>query len=192
MPVIPACSVTISLWAVLILMFLRSCNQRWQRWIDSSSCLLGQVTREFFIDVNSIAEGIYENQNETYFTKNQVMKAFLGFHYFTRCNTVSSFPGGGKLKPLKLLFKNSEYIDAFIFRRRYRTWRRNSKKAWKIGIKYVWEKANVLHIHQRFAVQHLLSKRRKGIISLATSLSQCAYTTQYVSQLSNVYLATVF
>ena len=108
------------------------------------------------------------------------------------CDTVSSFAGRGKLKPLKLLFKNSEYIDAFIFRRRYRTWRRNSKKAWKIRIKYVWEKVNVLHIHQRFAVQHLLSKRRKGIISLATSLSQCAYTTQYVSQLSNVYLATVF
>ena len=43
------------------------------------------------------------------------MKAFLGFHYFTRCNTVSSFPGGGKLKPLKLLFKNSEYIDAFSY-----------------------------------------------------------------------------
>ena len=115
MPVIPACPVTRSLWAVLILMFLWSCNQRWQRWIDSSSCLLGQVTREFFIDVNSIAEGIYENQNETYFTKNQVMKAFLGFHYFTRCNTVSSFPGGGKLKPLKLLFKNSENIDAFSY-----------------------------------------------------------------------------
>ena len=41
------------------------------------------------------------------------MKALLGFHCFTGCDTVSSFAGSGKLKPLKLLFKNREYIDAF-------------------------------------------------------------------------------
>ena len=41
------------------------------------------------------------------------MKALLGFHCFMGCDTVSSFAGRRKLKPLKLLFKNSEYIDAF-------------------------------------------------------------------------------
>ena len=75
--------------------------------------LTGTGNKRRTIDVNSVAEGIYENQNETYCTKNQVMKALLGFHCFTRCGTVSSFAGRGKLKPLKLLFKNSEYIDAF-------------------------------------------------------------------------------
>ena len=43
------------------------------------------------------------------------MKALLRFHCFMGCNTVSSFAGPGKLKPLKLLFKNSEYIDAFSY-----------------------------------------------------------------------------
>ena len=75
--------------------------------------LTGTGSKRRIIDVNSVAEGIYENQNETYCTKNQVMKVLLGFHCFTGCDTVSSFAGRGKLKPLKLLFKNSESIDAF-------------------------------------------------------------------------------
>ena len=41
------------------------------------------------------------------------MKALLRFHCSTGCGTVSSFAGRGKLKPLKLLFKNSKYIDGF-------------------------------------------------------------------------------
>ena len=75
--------------------------------------LIGTGNKRRIMDVNSIAEGIDENQNETYCTKNQVMKDLLGFHCFTECDTVSSFARRGKLKPLKLLFKNSEYIDAF-------------------------------------------------------------------------------
>ena len=70
--------------------------------------LTGTGNKRRIIDVNSVAEGIYENQNETYCTKNQVLKALLGFHCFTGCDA-----GPGKLKPLKLLFKNSEYIDTF-------------------------------------------------------------------------------
>ena len=70
--------------------------------------LTGTGNKRRITDVNSVAEGIYENQNGTYCTKNQVLKALLGFHCFTGCDA-----GRGKLKPLKLLFKNSEYIDAF-------------------------------------------------------------------------------
>ena len=76
--------------------------------------LTGTGNRTRIIDVNSVTEGIYENQNETYCTKNQVMKALLRFHSFTVCGTVSSFTGRGNLKPMKLLFKNSEYIDASL------------------------------------------------------------------------------
>ena len=75
--------------------------------------LIGTGNKRRIMDVNSIAEDIDENQNETYCTKNQVMKDLLGFHCFTECDTVSSFARRGKLKPLKLLLKNSEYIDAF-------------------------------------------------------------------------------
>ena len=74
--------------------------------------LTGTGNKRRIIDVSSVAEGIYENHNETYCTKNQVMKALLGFHCFSGCDTVSSFAERGKLKPLKLLFKNSEYINA--------------------------------------------------------------------------------
>ena len=77
--------------------------------------LTGTGNKRRIINVYSVAEGIYENQNETYCTKNQVMKALLRFHCFMGCNTVNSFARPGKLKPLKLLFKNSEYIDAFSY-----------------------------------------------------------------------------
>ena len=75
--------------------------------------LTGTSSKRRTIDVNSIAEVIYENQNETYCMKNEVMKTLLGFHCLKRCDTVSSFSVRGKLKPLKLLFKNGEYVDAF-------------------------------------------------------------------------------
>ena len=51
--------------------------------------LTGTGNNRRIIDVNSIPECIYENQNETYSTKNQVMTALLGFHCFTGCDTVS-------------------------------------------------------------------------------------------------------
>ena len=75
--------------------------------------LTGTGNKRRIIDVNSVAEGIYKNQNQTYCTKSQVMKAFLVFHCFTGCDTVSLFTGRGKLKPLKLLLKNSDYINTF-------------------------------------------------------------------------------
>ena len=37
----------------------------------------GTGNKRRIVDVNSVAEGIYENQNETYCTQNQVMKALL-------------------------------------------------------------------------------------------------------------------
>ena len=49
--------------------------------------LTGTGNKRRIIDVNSVAEDVYENQNETYCTKNQVLKALLGFHCFTACDT---------------------------------------------------------------------------------------------------------
>ena len=40
-------------------------------------------------------------------------KAILSMHAFTGCDTVSAFSGKGKVKPLKVLLKNSDYINAF-------------------------------------------------------------------------------
>ena len=42
------------------------------------------------------------------------MKALIGFHCFTGCDTLSSFAGRAKLKSLKLFFTHSDYVDAFL------------------------------------------------------------------------------
>ena len=41
------------------------------------------------------------------------MKSLVGIHSCTGCDTVSSFNGRGKVKPLKLMVKHVEYIEAF-------------------------------------------------------------------------------
>jgi len=76
-------------------LFMLTCTGNNRRIIDVSVCKL------------------YASIDEANCTKDQVMKALLGFHCFTGCDTVSSFARREKLKPLKLLFKRSEYIDAF-------------------------------------------------------------------------------
>ena len=43
----------------------------------------------------------------------QVCKALLGLHAFTGCDSVSSFVGIGKVKPLKILSKNDEFQEVF-------------------------------------------------------------------------------
>ena len=43
----------------------------------------------------------------------QVCKALLGLHAFTGCDSVSSFAGIGKVKPLKILRKNDEFQEVF-------------------------------------------------------------------------------
>ena len=44
---------------------------------------------------------------------NQASKALLGLHGFTGCDTISSFAGKGKVKPVKTMMKNQTYIDLF-------------------------------------------------------------------------------
>ena len=42
-----------------------------------------------------------------------VSNSLIGLHSFSRCDTVSSFPGHGKLSALKLLIENKKFQDAF-------------------------------------------------------------------------------
>ena len=44
---------------------------------------------------------------------NLTCKALLGLHGFTGCDTVSAFSGKGKVKPLKLMLKNQEFVNFF-------------------------------------------------------------------------------
>ena len=41
------------------------------------------------------------------------MISLIGLHSFTGCDTVSSFNSRGKVKPLKLMVKHVEYMEAF-------------------------------------------------------------------------------
>ena len=44
---------------------------------------------------------------------NVAAKSLVALHAFSGCDTVSAFSGKGKVKPLKLLMKNNNYIDTF-------------------------------------------------------------------------------
>ena len=63
--------------------------------------------------MNAVGDDIFDNKNQTNSSKNNLLEAFIGFHCFTSCDTLSSFAGRAKLKPLKLLFTHSDYVDAF-------------------------------------------------------------------------------
>ena len=68
--------------------------------------MTGIIRNRRLIDMNEIADNIYNNQNfhiKTNSTKDNLMKVFLSFHVFTACDTISVFAGCGKLKLLNLL-----------------------------------------------------------------------------------------
>ena len=52
------------------------------------------------------------SQLSTKYNKNQC-KAILGLHIFTGCDSVSTFKGKGKVKPLSLMLKSDEFINCF-------------------------------------------------------------------------------
>ena len=41
------------------------------------------------------------------------MKSFIGFHSFIGCDRISVFAGGGKVKPLKLMLRDTRFVEAF-------------------------------------------------------------------------------
>lgn len=75
--------------------------------------MTGTAQNRRLININAVANDIYGNINKTNCTKKSLVKALLGFHCFTGCDTISAFAGRGKLKPLSLLVGNEDYIDVF-------------------------------------------------------------------------------
>ena len=75
--------------------------------------LTGTGSKRRIINMNTVGDDIFDNQNQTNSSKNDVLKALIGFHCFTGCDTLSLFTGRAKLKPLKLFFTHSDYVDAF-------------------------------------------------------------------------------
>ena len=60
-------------------------------------------------------KGIKESLKTRYDVKDveKVSRALLGLHGFTGCDTISSFAGKGKVKPLKTMMKEDQYINLF-------------------------------------------------------------------------------
>ena len=75
--------------------------------------LTGTGSKRRIIDMNAVGDDIFNNQNQTSSSKNDLLKALIRFHCFTGCDTLSWFVGRAKLKSLKLFFTHSDYVDAF-------------------------------------------------------------------------------
>ena len=69
--------------------------------------------------MNAVGDDTFDNQNQTNSSKNDLLKALIGFHCFMDCHTLSSSAGRAKLNSLKLFFTYSDdafhftYVDAF-------------------------------------------------------------------------------
>jgi len=63
----------------------------------------GTGNKRRIIDITATAEGL----------DSDVVKALPGFHAFTGCDSTSSFVRKGKKGPLKILLKNTHFVDAF-------------------------------------------------------------------------------
>ena len=73
----------------------------------------GTGSKRRIIDKNAAGDDIFDYQNQTSSSKNDLLKGLIGFHCFMGCDTLSSFAGRAKLKPLKLFFTHSDYVNAF-------------------------------------------------------------------------------
>ena len=82
--------------------------------IDASMFMLtGTGDKKRLIDMNAVAEDAYAKLNHTDCSKEKYFEAVLGFHCFTGCDSTSAFSGRGKNKPLQILGKSDDYINAF-------------------------------------------------------------------------------
>ena len=75
--------------------------------------LTGTKEKRRMLDLNAVHQDANERFNKTGHTCEIFMKALLGFHGFTGCDSVSAFGGRGKVKPLQLLGACDEYVEAF-------------------------------------------------------------------------------
>ena len=65
------------------------------------------------IKSTAVVENINQNLNVCESPKESLLSAFVRFHSFTGCDTLSAFAGRGKIKPLMLMMKSKDYIEMF-------------------------------------------------------------------------------
>ena len=75
--------------------------------------LTGVKNSRRIIDITAVADSVFTSQNQCEASKELILESLIGFHSFTGCDTTSAFAGKGKVKPLNLMLKNINYVDAF-------------------------------------------------------------------------------
>ena len=75
--------------------------------------LTGVRNLRIIIDVNKVADELVLPSNPNDVSKELLMISLVGLHSFTGCDIVSAFNDCGKVKPLKLMVKYVEYMEAF-------------------------------------------------------------------------------
>ena len=63
------------------------------------------------INIGVVVEKIDQNLNLCESPKESLLSAFVGFHSFTGCDTVSAFAGRGRIEPLMLMMKSEDYVE---------------------------------------------------------------------------------
>ena len=75
--------------------------------------LTGVRNSRRIIYIIKVVDQIESSLNPHHVSKELLMKSLIGIHRFTGCDTISSFAGRGKVKPLAVMVKDIKYIEAF-------------------------------------------------------------------------------
>ena len=82
--------------------------------IDANLYFLpGMKRSRRIIDIGAVVENTDQNLNLCESLKESLLSALVGFHSFTGCDTVTTFGGRGKIKPLMLMMKSRDYVEMF-------------------------------------------------------------------------------
>ena len=75
--------------------------------------LTGVKSKRRIIDINAIADDLYEDSIPLTCSKELFLNSLIGLHCFTGCDTLSAFAGKGKIKPFNLMKTNADYVNIY-------------------------------------------------------------------------------
>ena len=73
----------------------------------------GRRTKTRILELSIVTESLFK-QLSPGITEQDFLKALIGVHALTGCDTASAFSGKGKWKAIQLLFKNESYVKAMV------------------------------------------------------------------------------
>ena len=91
-----------------------------QNYIDGRIYFLtGVKSIRRIIDIKAVRENFVTSMNVCNAVDELFLASIIGFHSFMGCDTVSTFSGRSKAKPLKLMTKSFSYMEAFSMNRKW-------------------------------------------------------------------------